>query len=1040
MRSKIILFIILTVFSSVIFNQQKLSFSADIAESFKKNNVKVKIFKNNVKIIDQNKILYTDLAEYFQDSSKVILNGSVKMYDTTDSLTCDKLILIKGDNERYEASGNVIFYQNNHIIKAQNLIYYIIDDKIIASDNVLLRDQTREVLGDSLMLHYNNNLISNLIMVDNIQLINQKTYFLKDNFHSQILEDNMQSNTLFIKFDDNENIDNIRLSGMATANLHVVKDSLLKGLNSVSGDTIFIQFQDDLLSQMNINGGAMGTFKPDPKNKKLNNDISYNAEHVIYNLIDEITLLDGNAIIHYGQTILEGGLIETDLKNNIVKSKIKYSILPSVKTETQPPTYGDYMKFDLITETGNITNGYNEIDMGIFKGDNFFTNKNEDVYIDHGMFTSCDHPDPHYYFGSRQMKVDHSSSQIIAKPMTLYIQDLPTFSLPFAILPNSNQNRKSGFMMPAFGHNKDTGTWIQDLGYYYAPNDYYDITTYLDFYDRSRVQLDSKLRYKKLYGNHWYNYQFTGFLQLKNYINKLIEPNQDFTDLGSDATKEYSIIWMHNQDFSNNQYLRIQYEYYGFESLADIIENDINARLDQQETSQLFYSRTWDYGSLTIGGSSIRDLILPDPEYEGQIRTYKNIEYPVVTYRYNNPLLFGNGDQWYHSTKFGYNFSAYNKKTTYSKQSVWSPAIEALIWEDLGISNTRKPSAEHNMFVNMPISLFSFNINPRLSLTEHWAISDVFDNEDFYVIARKIKGTFGLNIQTTLYGIVKNRIFNAKVKTIRHVMTPSINTNYVSKTKILKGSAIDFEDTYYPVDESNNPSNLVSSISLNNLFQAKIINSNGEFFKRDILSYNLFTSYNWDTKLFNSLLSTISFKNKSGGEYLSIDLTQSLYKEDTTELLNGLPRLTGVRTSFSRTFGYELIGENLDNSENENSSSKSNDYLSEDLWDATFGFTLTAKYDLVDKWNLEYSTLSVNSNVNLSKEWNMNNKMYIDLVDMTINSYELEFTRSLHCWDFSFMMKTIGYNKGFGLKISISDPNLQSIKVTQSTMKRGNNW
>ena len=58
----------------------------------------------------------------------------------------------------------------------------------------------------------------------------------------------------------------------------------------------------------------------------------------------------------------------------------------------------------------------------------------------------------------------------------------------------------------------------------------------------------------------------------------------------------------------------------------------------------------------------------------------------------------------------------------------------------------------------------------------------------------------------------------------------------------------------------------------------------------------------------------------------------------------------------------------------------------------------------------------------------------------TIHSYELEFTRSLHCWDFSFIMKTIGYNKGFGLKISISDPNLQSIKVTQSTMIRGNNW
>ena len=33
---------------------------------------------------------------------------------------------------------------------------------------------------------------------------------------------------------------------------------------------------------------------------------------------------------------------------------------------------------------------------------------------------------------------------------------------------------------------------------YYAPNDYYDIITYLDFYDRSKVKLDSKINYKKL--------------------------------------------------------------------------------------------------------------------------------------------------------------------------------------------------------------------------------------------------------------------------------------------------------------------------------------------------------------------------------------------------------------------------------------------------------------------------------------------------------------------------------------------------------------
>ena len=187
------------------------------------------------------------------------------------------------------------------------------------------------------------------------------------------------------------------------------------------------------------------------------------------------------------------------------------------------------------------------------------------------------------------------------------------------------------------------------------------------------------------------------------------------------------------------------------------------------------------------------------------------------------------------------------------------------------------------------------------------------------------------------------------------------------------------------------------------------------------------------------MISTISLKNISGGEYLRINLEQSLYKEDSTELLKEFPRLTSISTSVSRTFGYELSGQNFSDSLN-TINSDFQESSNSDLWDATFGFTLTAKYDLANKWDLEYSTLSINSNVNLSKKWMMNNKIYVNLVDMEINSHEVEFTRSLHCWDFSFIMKTIGYNKGFGLKISISDPNLQSIKVTQSTMMRGNNW
>ena len=137
---------------------------------------------------------------------------------------------------------------------------------------------------------------------------------------------------------------------------------------------------------------------------------SENEDQIIFGSFVELLNTEYNSKIKY-QLVGED---EADLKNNIVESNIRNSVFPSVKTEGENPTYGDYMRFDLVTETGNINNCYNEIDMGIFRGDNFFTNKNEDVYIDNGMFTSCDNPTPHYFFGSNQMIVDNNSNQIIA--------------------------------------------------------------------------------------------------------------------------------------------------------------------------------------------------------------------------------------------------------------------------------------------------------------------------------------------------------------------------------------------------------------------------------------------------------------------------------------------------------------------------------------------------------------------------------------------------------------------------------------------------
>ena len=212
---------------------------------------------------------------------------------------------------------------------------------------------------------------------------------------------------------------------MATAEFTVVKDSMLKGHNKASGDTISIKYKDKKLNIMEIKGGAIGEFIPDSENQDISNKIYYEANTVNYNVENEITILNKNAKVIYGQTILEGGEIEANWNINMVESRMKDSISPSVSTNGEEPTFGEYMIFDLITEQGNIEHGYNEIEIGIFKGNEFLTDANEDVYIEKGMFTSCDLPVPHYYFGSNRMKIIKDKDQIVTRPMILYIQDFP---------------------------------------------------------------------------------------------------------------------------------------------------------------------------------------------------------------------------------------------------------------------------------------------------------------------------------------------------------------------------------------------------------------------------------------------------------------------------------------------------------------------------------------------------------------------------------------------------------------------------------------
>ena len=96
--------------TSILYSKNKIQFSAKTLETIIDDNQEKQIFKDDVVIKKNNLLLFTDRAIYYPDKNQVTLINNVKMYDETDSLSCDSLILYDTVNTRFQAINNVNFF------------------------------------------------------------------------------------------------------------------------------------------------------------------------------------------------------------------------------------------------------------------------------------------------------------------------------------------------------------------------------------------------------------------------------------------------------------------------------------------------------------------------------------------------------------------------------------------------------------------------------------------------------------------------------------------------------------------------------------------------------------------------------------------------------------------------------------------------------------------------------------------------------------------------------------------------------------------
>ena len=213
--------------------------------------------------------------------------------------------------------------------------------------------------------------------------------------------------------------------------------------------------------------------------------------------------------------------------------------------------------------------------------------ENDSVYyLRNVKFTTSENiEDPEYYFYTRKAKFV-PKKKVVTGLTNMYIADVPTpLGLPFAYFPLS-EDRTSGFIIPNIGENNNRGFFFQNGGYYFAINDYVDLTALGDYYTNGSYGL-------RFDSNYALRYKFRGSVSVR--YENLINSERGFPDF--DQRTIYNIRWTHTQDAKVNPSSRFSASVnLGSSQYLSRSLNQVNngSQLVNQLNSSISYSKSFD--------------------------------------------------------------------------------------------------------------------------------------------------------------------------------------------------------------------------------------------------------------------------------------------------------------------------------------------------------------------------------------------------------------------------------------------------------------
>ncbi|MEZ4799122.1 MAG: putative LPS assembly protein LptD [Flavobacteriales bacterium] len=675
--------------------------------------------------------------------------------------------------------------------------------------------------------------------------------------------------------------------------------------------------------------------------------------------------------------------------------------------------------------------------------------ENDWINIGNGKLTTCDKPNPHYYFNLKRAIVV-PNEKVVSGPFYLKFRKIPTpLALPFGFFPNKKES-SHGILLPGYGNGQERGYFLQNLGYYIPLGQKWETSFLFDVYTRGSWVARNLTSYKK-------NYKYSGRFNVSRTVSKFGLP-----ELSSyRQQKTFNVQWDHTQDAKArpNSRFSANVNMGSSQNFTNNLNSSQTDFLSSTFQSSIQYNKNWAGTPFSMGVSArhsqntqsrIVSATLPSVALTmSRVNIFKSVfkRNPIgltangtlenVVSEHEREFRLNNLDYLNRNSKNGARYSA-ALSTSYKlpKGITFNPSLNAdWLWT---FKYLNKSIIDGNVVQTDTLNGFRQNLT--------WNAAGSFNF--------RVYGTF----------IRKNP--DAKIKAIRHLIQPTIGVSYAPyalvQTNGFYGNNGEFlgysqwDVARFVPSNSIQQGNINFSMTQNveakvrDKAQTKIAYKKVKIIEsfRSSLSYNMMAdSLNFSNVNFSG------FTTIAQNTTLNYSSTYSMYDfnskgqnidkyvwEDGGSWL----RMTGTNFALStRLKSKQKIG------------AQRADGMSKDEED----FVNANKNKLID-WSVPW-TLNLNYNLRFSKVFNSTIENFetkliqaatfsgsfrlFDKVAINFDSgYEFETkkittttigaTVDLHCWEFSSTWVPFGTRKSYMFQLNIKSPLLKDLKL----QKRGN--